>query len=111
MRIQIELGASELAPNPLGTVTDGSGSRDVFHVEFDPATDSIVDVVVNSVASIHNVEPVELGPLSASVDPEMLERVVDQDANRELRGADVSFEYEGLVVTVTASGNLWLEWD
>lgn len=96
-----------------GTTPDGGetcDSRDVFHVSFDPDDESVVEVVTDAVAVIHNVEPDELDPLHEAVDVDALEALVAPDADRP--GADeVQFVYEGLAVVVDGEGDVWLRWD
>ena len=94
-----------------GTVADGSGEDDVFHVRFDPEHDSVVQVVVRSVGTIRNVDPLELAPLEEAVDTETIERVAGPEADEASRHGEITFRYEGLRVTVETDGHVWLEWE
>lgn len=96
--------------SPSWTATDGWGEDDVFHVRFDPDTQSPVEVVVRSVATIRNVDPLDLEPLGAAVDPGTIERLMGPTSQETSYGAEVTFEYEGMQVTVDTDGHLWLEW-
>lgn len=93
------------------TLSDGHGGDDVFHIQFDPGSESIVSRIVSSVATIKNVSPTRLTPLAYSIDVDMLESFVDPDANEAMYCNDISFRYEGMNVTVTNHGDIWLEWE
>ena len=95
---------------PAGTVADGSGGEDVFHVRFDPESDSIVNVVVRSVGTIRNVDPLDLEALEAAVDTDAIERLADPAAGATRSQGKITFRYEGLHVTVETDGHLWFEW-
>lgn len=110
MIIQIDKTPAQPRWKPAGTLTDGSGADDVFHVQFDPAEESVVAVVVRSVATIKNVDPLDLEPLGATIDPSTLKPLVDSESSEPLHGAEITFEYAGLHVTIDTDGHLWLEW-
>lgn len=110
MIIELDRTAAEPRWQLAGALADGSGEDDVFHVQFDPADESVVQLVVRSVSTIRNVDPLDLEPLGSTIDPTTLEGLVDPRSGGGLRGAEVSFEYEGLYVTVDTDGNIWLEW-
>jgi hypothetical protein len=63
--------------------------------------------VVEAVASLRGVDPVELEPLAGSIDPDALNDLFDpvDDRRRAVRG-DVAFAYEGVYVTVTSEGEI-----
>lgn len=86
------------------------GKRDVFHVSFDPETESIEVVVVESVAAIQNRAPEELDPLYEAVDPEALDDLVAPEAGEQARVDEVGFVYEGLEVTIESDGDVWIRW-
>ena len=88
----------------------GDGRRDVFHVTFDPIEDDVVEEIVRSVAIIHNVEADDLPPVAGTVDPDALSTIVGVSAGASGPAAQVTFLYQGLEITVTAEGDLWLEW-
>ena len=93
----------------IGFVANGGGDeRDIFHVEFDPAVESVVQVVVNAVAVIHNVDPIELDPLSGAIDPGMLDSLARQEDGEATISSEVTFTYEGLEITVDGDGHVWL---
>lgn len=64
------------------------------------ASEAVIDVI----SAIQDVEPARLTPLYRTVDPDALDSLC---ANEGL-GAQptVRFDYEGLIVTVSASGTL-----
>lgn len=86
------------------------GDRDTFHVSFDPPAEDVVEVVVNAVATIRNVEPHELAPLQEAIDVDSLDRLVDPDETEQPADLEVAFLYQGLDITVTGDGDVWLEW-
>lgn len=92
------------------TLSDGHGGDDVFHVQFDPESESVIQQTVKAVATITNSDPTELTPLAECVEPDMLETFVDPDANCGMYCSEISFEYEGLDITLNPEGDLWLEW-
>lgn len=101
-----------LAANGGLTPNGGSSdSRDVFHVSFDPDEESIVEVVTNAVAVIHNEEPTELDPLHEVVDVDALEELVAPSGDDRPGADEVEFVYEGLAVVVDADGDVWLRWE
>lgn len=81
------------------------------NVPFDPATESLLQVVVNSVAAIRNEDPTRLPPLGESLDIECLERLVDSSPGSSIRRAHVTFDYADVGVTVDATGEILFEWD
>lgn len=85
------------------------GDRDVFHVTFDPETESVDAVVVESVAAIQNCEPEELDPIYEAIEPDALDEVITPSADTQ-SDVELEFVYEGMDVTVEASGDLWLQW-
>lgn len=96
-----------------GLVPNGgsSDSRDVFHVSFEPEDESIVQVVTNAVALIHNEEPEDLYPLHEEVDVDALRDVVAPSEDDRAGVDEVRFVYEDLEVVVDGDGNLWLQWE
>lgn len=95
---------------PLLVTSGGDGRRDVFHVSFDPTTEDVVEVVLRSVAVIHNVEPDELTPLGDAVDPEALSAIFGPASEEFASEVQVTFAYEDLEITVNTEGHVWLEW-
>lgn len=101
-------------PIPNGGSASNGGvrdTRDVFHVSFDPDAESLVEVITNAVAVIHNDDPGDLDPLHAAVDVEALDELVASSMG-DAEGVDeVRFVYEGLEVVVTGDGDVWLRWE
>jgi hypothetical protein len=79
-------------------------------VSFKPEGESVVEVVVRSVAVIHNTDPRSLTPLSEVVDPDALNRLFDGQADGS-SSATVAFDYCDQQVTVTADAVQVLEAD
>lgn len=94
-----------------GLAPDGgsAGRRDVFHVSFDPQTESVVEVVLGAVAVVHNREPVELSPLGDAVEPDALDKLVSQSSNERSGVNEIRFVYEGLDINIDSDGDVWLK--
>lgn len=99
----------ELGPSSR-TITSGGDRdrRDVFHVSFDPATESPTQVVTEAAAVIHNEDPEELGPLYEAVDPEALDDPVTPPGDDHSGVEEIQFVYAGLEVVLESEGNAWL---
>lgn len=83
---------------------------DMFHLQYGPGTQSVVEMVVKAAAFVHNVENVELEPLSNVIDPDALDALIGPNSENPSTRAEFTFEYEGLQITVNNSGDIWLEW-
>lgn len=104
--------SSTIGEAPFKHLPDGTGDNDVdaFHHQFNPTTQSVVDEVVRSVATIKNVDETRLDSLYDALDPEALEALLGSTAGAH-RKVEVRFRYEGLEITVNANGDIWLNWD
>lgn len=73
--------------------------------------ESVSEVVVETVASVSGVDPVELDPLYYAIDPDALDALfAPRPAAGDLpRDVQLSFSYVGLQVTVTAAGRIIVE--
>lgn len=94
-------------------LTPNGGDQDdraSFHVTFDPVTDSIPLVVIESVAAIQNEDPEELDPIHHAVDADSLESLFKPDHEAHSGVETVQFVYEGMHVTIEREGDLWLRW-
>lgn len=101
MKIAIQR-RSEAAPGGL-IANGGKGDElDTFHVQFDPSTESVVEILVETVATIHNVPLEELDPVADAIDPEALEALLASGEEDDLER--IEFVYQGLVVSVLGSG-------
>lgn len=70
-----------------------------------PETDgAIPDRVIHRVAETQGRDPLELPILEDVIDPDALERVID-----EMPAGEVSFTYAGQEVTITSDGEITLE--
>lgn len=102
---------STLECSPPRLVTNGgNGCRDTFHVSFDPVDEDVVEVIVRTVAVIHNADPAELSAIGGVVDPDALHAIFGRESERFAADAQVTFVYEDLVVTLNTDGNAWFEW-
>lgn len=86
----------------------GRQGGDSFHVSFDPETDDVAVVIVETVATIRNTDQERLEPLVDVVDPDALNRIASEadPATRE-----ISFTFAGFQVTVDPAGDLRLAWE
>lgn len=62
--------------------------------------------VVDAVAAAEDVDPIELDPLYASIDPDALDAVVGSEDAFSQSSTVVSFDYGGYRVTVTGDGDI-----
>lgn len=111
MTIEIQQDAPTRRLTHYQLLSDGHGSEDVFHVQFDPESEAVTHRIVTSVATIKNVKPTQLTPLGHSVDIDMLETFTDPHANSALYCSSISLQYEGMDITVNTGGDIWLEWN
>lgn len=88
----------------------GNGRRDVFHVSYDPTNEEVTEVVIRSVAVIHNADPADLPPLGDAVDPDALSALFGPGSEGFSADAQVTFVYEDLEITIDSDGNVWFEW-
>lgn len=104
-----DVGRRDVGPSPRMVPNGGWGERrDVFHVSFDPETESAHEVVLDAVCLINDRSVEELDPLTATVDAEALDDLISTAAADEPGDVEVQFVYEGLDVTITGDGGLWL---
>lgn len=69
-----------------------------------------VTTVVMAVADEKGVSPLELEPLAESLDPELLERLVDSDDGPSAgRAPELEFHYADCHVTVTGDGHVTVQ--
>jgi len=102
---------STLACSPPRLIANGgNGCRDTFHVSFDPADEDVIEVLVRTVAVIHNTDPTTLSAIGEVVDPDALRAIFGREPDRFTTEAQATFVYEGLEVTINTDGNVWLEW-
>lgn len=96
---------------PNGPVADGAGDEDeeIFHVEFDPAEDDLGEVIPRSIAALTDQPPLKLDPLGRFVDLDRINGIIEEYTERRIESAEITFNYEGFVVTVNGSGHLWIE--
>lgn len=100
-------------PEPGGSprfATNGGtdGGREVFHVSFDTGIESPSVVVLDAVSLINDKPVQELDPLTERVDPDALDSLIAGAHDRQSDSVEVRFDYEGLRITITDDGDLWL---
>ncbi|AXR79129.1 HalOD1 output domain-containing protein [Natrarchaeobaculum sulfurireducens] len=108
-------------PDRLTPIDDSTGRTIYFHErrgtyhtwcderEYDPASTALL----LAVSSVRNVEPDELEPLSARIDPDALDAFVSHDGAAAGGSSDatVTFSYAGCAITIRADGEVVIEPD
>ena len=111
---------SDTAPADRLTPIDDATGRAIYYHErrgtyhtwcderdYDPASTALL----LAVSSVQNIEPDELEPLSARIDPDALDAFVTHDggaADGSSAGA-VTFSFSGCEITVRADGEIVIE--
>lgn len=90
------------SPKPTGNRSNGKDG--VVHARYDWSSTSPSTAVVETVAVARDCEPTMLDPLYEYVDPEALDTFVR--SSESPADARVSFDYDGLTVTVRGSGDV-----
>lgn len=80
-------------------------------IEFDPESESLIEVIVSAVAAIQNREHTELPPMGETIDLECLDRLIKPKFGEPFESGHVTFEYAGMTVTLDLEDGLWVEWD
>ena len=102
-------GVGERSSNSTSLSTDGETTRPdhagpgrlgppktTFEVVFDVTETTVCEAVVSAVATTTNTAPLDLPPLSRTVDVEAVDRLVQHSRNVTVR-----FPYTGVLVVVT----------
>lgn len=97
---------SQLRPNGGHNKND----PDTFHFEYASNPKSVPEAIVKATAFVHNVEPDELSPLANFIDPDALDCLLTPRPHNHSTRIEITFEYEGLQITVDNSNNIWLQW-
>lgn len=98
--------SSSASTQPLGADSSGYDPiTETFHSRFDDGSDTIV-AIVETVASATDRELTAMSPLYDTIDPEALTDLVTSARDRTI---DVSFSYEGCLVTVSSDGRVAVE--
>ena len=96
----------DAASRPFGEDCVGHDpTTDTFHARFDPGSDTLVCVIVETVGAVANRDPTAMEPLYATVDPEALATLLTEGP----RPVEVAFSYEGCRVTVSSHGSVVVE--
>lgn len=89
-----------------GTSDDSDSGATTHHVHYNPAERAnLCETLVLTIADLADAEPLSLDPLYETVDPEILDDIVESGGTLGLDGS-VSFTYAGHRVQVHASGLL-----
>jgi hypothetical protein len=74
---------------------------------FDSGELSASEAVVNAVARAHGVDPLELPPLYAAIDPDALDALLaDTSARPSPTDSSITFEYADATVAVDSRGTI-----
>lgn len=94
--------------------TDGGAERNAveydratesYRASFDSSTDSVCMAVLSTVATVADVDPIDLPSLHSVVDPDALETMMEPAVDAPSRGdVRVSFTLDGHDVTVHGCG-------
>lgn len=87
------------------TAVEFDTDRELFQATYDSTRESASLAVVAVVATVLGRNPVDLPPLHTAIDSEALDQLVVRSIG--VHGCDcVSFEYEGVAVTLTSEGQI-----
>lgn len=79
-----------------------SSDEDRYYSETDPISLQVVEAV----AAFRGVDPLELDPLAESIDADALNDLFSPVGDGTVDGANVTFSYEDVRVTVTSRGDI-----
>lgn len=79
-------------------------ANNVYHLSYEPATDSVSEELLQAVATLNDADPSELALLIDTIDPEALDALFQARSNGR-----VIFEYEDYRIRVTADGTIAIE--
>lgn len=79
-----------------------SSDGDRYYSDADPVSLQVVEAV----AAFRGVDTLELEPLAESIDADALNALFSPVGGRSIEGANVSFTYENVRVTVTSRGDI-----
>ena len=68
-------------------------------------SESVNEAVVQTIATLENVDPTEIEPLYDSIDPDALEALIERGSRHQSETA-VEFDYSGYRVRVSTTGEL-----
>lgn len=67
---------------------------------------SVVNEVVDAVADVDGIDPVEIDPIYEYIDPEILEKLAEQDKKS---GWKFTFQYSDHQITLTSNGQILVD--
>ena len=90
---------------------DGDNVRGgAFESKYDPESYPPSIAVVEAVASVHDVNPVDLDVLAYTIDPDALDSLLTHQPAENGESVQLAFQYEGLHIYLTSEGEIWLRW-
>lgn len=92
--------STRMSPN--SSLGEGPSDEERYYLDADPVSLQVVEAV----AAFRGVDPLELDPLAESIDADALNALFSSVGERNVDGANVSFTYEGVRVTVTGRGDI-----
>jgi hypothetical protein len=82
-------------------------TTNTFHARFDPKQTNPSEAIIQVLTEITQTNPSEMDPLFRAVDPEALDKILrSRPAGTVTEPLEATFEYQGHLVSVTASGIL-----
>ena len=99
------------APSNRFITNGGPPDRNVFEKEFDPVYDTPSTILIDTIAYIHNADPITLDPLAETVDTDALDLLLTSPSEADERPIDVRFSYEGLDICMRSDGKIWIRRD
>ena len=82
---------------------------DTYHATFDPTTVSANTAVIQSVAAVMRVDPLDIEPLYEYIDTDSLDTLIHSASEKSTTHLSTSFRFEDADVTVHADGRVIVE--
>lgn len=87
-------------------VVEFDSDRDGFRARFDSTERSASLAIVEMIAAIGNTSPLELTPISTTIDTDALDALLSPSPNGDRVCDSIAFHYEGFEVTVYHDGQM-----
>nr|WP_254532426.1 HalOD1 output domain-containing protein [Natrinema gelatinilyticum] len=95
------------SPNESSDETESQSESVEWTTTFDPEIERPSEAIVTAVAAVLETDPLELSPLSDSVEPDALDSLVEHAQQKVGAGAhEVWISYEGVDVGVRSDGRI-----
>lgn len=87
-------------------IIEVEGENDVFETHFDRSDRSASLAIVEMVAALGNTSPLEVTPISASIDTDALDTLLSSERSNNWGCDSITLQYEGFEVTVDGEGRI-----